>query len=81
MPKYLTIEMKFADDVDVYSESVQDGMVQATMTTEGVLEARVVGVGEGPDPEPAPPANADQIEADNADGEGQMEPSGDSPQS
>jgi hypothetical protein len=46
MAKYLTIEMEFADDVDVYSDAVQDGMVQAVMTTEGVLGARVVGTGE-----------------------------------
>lgn len=70
MAKYLTIEMRFADDVDVYSDVVQDGMIQATMTTEGVLSARIVGIGEGPDPVdetvnpeqnvPADPGNATQ---------------------
>jgi hypothetical protein len=64
MAKYLTIRMKFDDDVDVVSDSVQNGMVQAIETFEAVLEAEVVQVAEVPDV---------------ADGEGRMEPSGESP--
>lgn len=66
MAKYLTIECRFADDVDPYSESVQTGMVNAVKTIEQVLDARVVGIGEGPDPETAP-ENAEQDVPPNPD--------------
>lgn len=62
MAKYITIEMMLGNDADVHSDTVQDGMVQAVMTIEAVLEARVVGVGEGPDPEPVPGPDADNPE-------------------
>lgn len=50
MAKYLTIEMRLPNDVDVYDDATQQGLLDAVNTFEAVLEARVVGVGEGPDP-------------------------------
>jgi hypothetical protein len=46
MAKHLTIEIQLQDDDDIYSDVVQDGMVQAIMTFEGVQDAKVVGVSE-----------------------------------
>lgn len=62
MAKYITIEMTLGNDAEVHSDLVQDGMLQAVMTIEAVLDARVVGVGEGPDPAPAPGPDADNPE-------------------
>lgn len=62
--KFITVEVKVDNDVDVYSDTHQQGLVDGVKTMESVLDARVVGVSEGPDPEPAPAADADNPATD-----------------
>lgn len=51
MAKYVTVEVRLNNDVDVYSDNEHQSLIGAVKGLGEVLDARVVGVSEGPDPE------------------------------
>lgn len=61
--KFITVEIKVDNGVDIYDAVHQQGLVDGIKTFESVLDARIVGVSEGPDPAPLPGPDADTIEA------------------
>jgi hypothetical protein len=70
MAKYLTIEIRFDDDFDVYDDGNQQDVINSITEYGEVKAARVVGTGEGPDPEDATANPEQNVPADPGNAEG-----------